>query len=203
MPGRVCEARDGTIWVFERDVAKESANDYNHPLLQQYSFETGLLHSYLSRELVALHTHGAVGGGGPNGSFLVCGKDHILLYLNKTNEYMEVDPSTQSLQRWKMDMTPLAEAKVTGLDITENGHVYASLYEVQEGAERKTHGLFELRTERGEATARWVAVGGTLNSHREGETVPKNTFWRLWAEGDDLIVGRQYDADFSWVRVIR
>ena len=202
--GRVCEASDGTIWTFERDMLKESANEHDYPLVQQYDFEKGLLHSYLSRKLVALETHAAVGGGGPNGSFLVCGKDRILLYLNQTNEYIEIDPSTQSLQRWKMDMTPLAQAKVTGLDITKNGHVYASLYEVQTDTQRKTHGLFELQREPGKATGKWIALAGTLNSHREGEAVPQNTFWRLWgAEGDDLIIGRQYDAEFSWVRLIR
>ena len=204
MASRVCEADDGTIWTFERDVLKESENDHHYPLVQQYSFEKGLLHSYLARELVGLNPHAVVGGGGPNGSFLICGKDRILLYLNQTNEYIEIDPSTQSLQRWKMDMTPLAQAKVTGLGITENGHVYASLYEVQTETETKTHGLFELQREPNKATAKWIALAGTLNSHREGETVPENTFWRLWsAEGDDLIIGRQYDAEFSWVRVIR
>ena len=202
--GRVCEARDGTIWTFERDMLKESANEYDYPLVQQYDFEKGLLHSYLSRNLVALDPHGAVGGGGPGGSFLVCGKDRILLYLNQTNEYVEIAPSTQGLQRWKMEMTPLPQAKVTGLDITENGHVYASLYEVQTETQTKTHGLFELQREPGNATAKWIAFPETLNSHREGEAVPANTFWRLWgAEGDDLIIGREYDAEFSWVHVIR
>jgi hypothetical protein len=103
-----------------------------------------------------------------------------------------------------MDRTPLAPAKVAGLDITENGHAYASLYEVQPETGRKIHGLFELQREPGTATAKWIALPGTLNSHREGESVAENTVWRLWgADGEDLIVGRQYDAEFSWVRVIR
>ena len=101
-------------------------------------------------------------------------------------------------------MAPLKQAKVTGFAVTENGRVYASLYEVQPESERKTRGLFELRAEPGKATAKWVVVTGTLNSHREGESVEKDTFWRLWgAEGDDLIIGQQYDAEFSWARVIR
>ncbi len=203
MAGRVCEAADGTIWTFERDILKESENDRNYPLVQQYSFEKDVLHSFLPRELVGLNSRAVVGGGGPNGSFLVCGKDRILIYLNQTNEFKEIDSSTYILQRWKMDTTPLAQAKVTGLDITENGHVYASLYELQTETERKTHGLFELNREPGKTTAKWLALAGTLNSHTEGENVPENTFWRLWGtEGDDLIIGRQYDAEFSWVRVI-
>lgn len=204
MAGRICQASDDTVWTFERDVNKESANDLTYPLVQQYSFEAGSLNSYLSRESVALRAHAVAAGGGPNGSFLVCGKHQISLYLNQTNEYIQIDVDTRSLQRWKMDMGPLAQARVTGFAVTENGRVYASLYEVQPESDRKTRGLFELRAEPGKATAKWVVVTGTLNSHREGETVAKDTFWRLWgAEGDDLIIGQQYDAEFSWVRVVR
>jgi hypothetical protein len=198
--GHVCEAGDGTIWTFETDVLKESANEQNYSLVQQYSFEKGLLHSYLSRELVALKHIGSPGGS----SILVCGKKHISLYLMQINEYIEIDPATESLQRWEMDMTPLPHARVTGLVVTESGHIYASLYEVQTETERKTHGLFELQTEQGNPTAKWAAIRGTLNTHLEGEPVPKDTFWRLWgSEGNDLIIGRQYDAEFSWVQVIR
>jgi hypothetical protein len=202
--GRVCQASDDTIWVYGRDPSKESANDLTYPLVRQYSLEKGLLSSYLPRETVALLKHAVVGGGGPSGSFLVCGKKQISLYLNQTNEYILINPDTQSLQRWMMDMAPLAQAKVTGFAVTENGRVYASLYELEPESERKTHGLFELRSEPEKGMAKWVAVTGTLNSHREGEAVDKGTFWRLWgAEGNDLIIGQQYDSAFTWVRVIR
>ena len=203
IPGRVCQASDDTIWVFGRDAEKESASDLTYRLVRQYSFEKGLLRSYLPRESIALRKHAMVGGGGPNGSFLVCGENQISLYLNQTNEYIQINTDTQTLQRWKMDMAPLAQAKVTGFAVTENGRVYASLYELQPASERKTHGLFELRAEPEKEIATWVAVTGTLNSHREGEAVAKGTFWRLWGtEGNDLIIGQQYDAEFSWVRVI-
>jgi hypothetical protein len=203
IPGRVCQGSDDTIWVFGRDPEKESANDLTYLLVRQYSFEKGLLSSYLPRESIALRKHAMVGGGGPNGSFLVCGENQISFYLNQTNEYIQINPDTQTLQRWKMDMAPLAQAKVTGFAVTENGRVYASLYELEPASERKTHGLFELRAEPEKEIATWVAVTGTLNSHREGEAVAKGTFWRLWgAEGNDLIIGQQYGAEFSWVRVI-
>ena len=203
IPGRVCQASDDTIWVFGRDPEKESANDLTYPLVRQYSFEKGLLSSYLPRDSVGLREHAMVGGGGPNGSFLVCGENQISLYLNQTNEYIRINLDTQTLQRWKMDMAPLAHAKVTGFAVTEDGRVYASLYELEPASERKTHGLFELRAEQKKETAAWVAVTGTLNSHREGEAVAKGAFWRLWgAESDDLIIGQQYDAECTWVRVI-
>jgi hypothetical protein len=202
---RICKASDGTIWTLGRDVRKESAHDGNYPLVRQYNFESGLLHSYLSRSLVDFRHSGAIGGGeGPNGTFLVCGKDRISLYLNETNEYIEIDPSTESLKRWEMDMAPLAEARVTGLAVTDKGRVYASLFEVQQETETKTHGLFELRTEPGTSVGKWIVVDGTLNTHREGDAVPKGTFFRLWgADRDDLVIRRQEnDPDMSWVRVV-
>ncbi|HEY6268034.1 MAG TPA: hypothetical protein VIX11_07040 [Candidatus Acidoferrum sp.] len=201
---RICTASDDTIWTLGRDVQKESAQDRDYPLVRQYSFEKGLLHNYLSRALVDFRHSGGLGGGeGPNGTFLVCGKDRISLYLNETNEYIEIDPSTESLKRWEMDMTPLGGARVTGLAVTGKGPVYASLFEVQAETETKTHGLFELRTEAGESVGKWIVVNGTLNAHLEVETVPKGAFFRAWgADSDDLVIRRQYDADMSWVRVI-
>ena len=204
LAARICRASDDTIWTLGRDVQKESAHDGDYPLVRQFSFEKGLLHSYLSRSLVDFRHSGALGGGeGTNGTFLVCGKDRISLYLNETNEYIEIDPSTESLKRWEMDMTPLAEARVTGLAVTGKGRVYASLFEVQAETQTKTDGLFELRTEPGTSVGKWIVVSGTLNSHLEGESVPKGAFFRLWgADNDDLVIRRQYDADLSWVRVI-
>ncbi len=204
LAARICRASDDTIWTLGRDVQKESAHDGDYPLVRQFSFEKGLLHSYLSRSLVDFRHSGALGGGeGTNGTFLVCGKDRISLYLNETNEYIEIDPSAESLKRWEMDMTPLAGARVTGLAVTGKGRVYASLFEVQAETEAKTHGLFELRMEAGASVGKWIVVSETLNAHLEGETVPKGAFFRVWgADSDDLVIRRQYDADMSWVRVI-
>jgi len=105
---------------------------------------------------------------------------------------------------WRCNsLSPLEGASVTELAATEDGHIYASLYEVNDTTQTKTHGLFELRAERGKASASWVPVAGTLNAHREGEFVPNDAFYRLWAKGNDLIIGRQNAAQFSWVKVIR
>jgi len=41
--GRVCEASDGTIWTYGYEVAKESADDHNYFLVEQYNFEKGVL----------------------------------------------------------------------------------------------------------------------------------------------------------------
>ncbi len=201
---RMCTASDGTVWTLGRDSHKESAHEGDYPLVRQYSFEKGLLHSYLSRSLVDFRNQGAMGGGeGPNGTFLVCGKDRVSLYLNETNEYFEIDPSRESLKRWKMAMAPLPGGRVTGLAVTDKGRVYASLFEVQDERDTKTHGLFELRVEPSASVGKWILVNGTLNSQPRVEDAPKSSFFRLWgADNEDLVIRRLFDADMAWVRVI-
>jgi hypothetical protein len=200
---RMCTASDSTVWTLGRDSEKESEHEGDYPLVRQYSFEKGLLHSYLSRSLVDFRREGVTGGGeGINGTFLVCGKDRISLYLNETNEYFEIDPSKATLKRWKMAMGPLAGARVTGLAVTDKGRVYASLFELQEEGDTKTHGLFELRAEPSASVGKWIVVNGTLNSQPRVEDAPKGSFFRLWgADGEDLVIRRLFDADMSWVRV--
>jgi hypothetical protein len=201
---RMCTASDGTVWTLGRDPEKESAHEGDYPLVRQYSFEKGLLHSYLSRSLVDFRHEGVTGGGeGINGTFLVCGKDRISLYLNETNEYFEIDPTREALKRWKMAMAPLAGARVTGLAVTDKGRVYASVFAIQEESDTKTHGLFELRAEPDASVGKWIVVNGTLNSQPRIEDAPKGSFFRLWgADNEDLVIRRLFDADMSWVRVI-
>jgi hypothetical protein len=201
---RMCKASDGTVWTLGRDSEKESEHEGDYALVRQYSFEKGLLHSYLSRSLVDFRHQGVTGGGeGINGTFLVCGKDRISLYLNETNEYFEIDPSRESLKRWEMSMAPLAGARVTGLAVTDKGRVYASLFEVQEDSDTKTHGLFELLAEPNASVGKWIVVNGTLNSQPRVEDAPKGSFFRLWgADNEDLVIRRLGEADMSWVRVI-
>src|ERR1700730_3673347 len=201
---RMCKASDGTAWTLGRDPKKESEHEGDYPLVRQYSFETGLLHSYLSRSSVNFRPEGATGGGeGPSSTFLVCGKDRISLYLNETNEYFEIDPSGGSLKRWEMAVAPIRGARVTGLAVTDRGRVYASLFAIQEESDTKTHGLFELRAEPDASVGKWIVVNGTLNSQPRTEDAPKGSFFRLWgADNEDLVIRCLFDADMSWVRVI-
>jgi hypothetical protein len=124
---RMCQANDGTVWTLGRDPEKEGNHETEYALVRQYSFEKGLLHSYLSRSLVDFRVEGVMGGGeGPAGTFLACGEDRVSGFLNETNEYFEIDPSKESLKRWRMAKAPFAQARVTGLAVTDKGRVYAS-----------------------------------------------------------------------------
>jgi hypothetical protein len=100
---------------------------------------------------------GATGGGeGPSGTFLVCGKDRISVYLNETNEYFEIDPSREILNRWKMAMAPLAAARVKGLAVTDKGRVYASLFELQEEGRKATRKPMDYSDCEPNQTNRWA-----------------------------------------------
>jgi hypothetical protein len=201
---RMCQATDGTVWTLGRDPEKEGNHETDYALVGQYSFEKGLLHSYLSRALVNFQHEGVIGAGeGPDGTLLACGKDRIAGFLDETNEYFEIDPVKESLKRWEMERAPLAGARVTGLAVTDKGRVYASLFELREEGDTKTHGLFELRADPSVSAGKWALVGGTLNTQRRVEDAPKGSFFRLWgADGEELVIRRLFDADMTWVRVI-
>jgi len=204
MARRMCEASDHTVWTLGRDQEKEYAHDDSYPLVQQYSFEKGLLHSYLSKAAAGLSNTQMVGLSSKSGGLLVCGRERISLYFNETNEYIEIDPSTDSLKRWKMNAKPFAQGMVSQLAVTEKGRVYASLFEDRqtETERRFWRGLFELRLEPNFGSGRWSLVNGALDSY-DPEDPPKDAFFKLWgADGEDLVIRRLYDADMSWVRVI-
>jgi hypothetical protein len=140
---RVCRASDGTIWTLGRDSAKESEHQLDYDIVRQYSFEKGLLHSYIPRSSVDFQAEGATGAGeGEAGAFLVCGKHRISVFLNETKEYFEIDLSKETATRWKIVMSPLDGGRVTGLAVTDSGRVYASLFEIRDDVDTKTHGLF-------------------------------------------------------------
>lgn len=204
LAARMCRAADGSIWTLGRDSVKESGRQLDYEIVRQYSFEKGLLHSYLPRSSVNFQSEGATGAGeGEAGAFLVCGKDRISVFLNETKEYFEIDPSKEILKRWKVAMSPLDGGRVTGLAVTDAGRVYASLFEIEDDVDAKTHGLFELQVDTKPSAGRWIPVGGTLNTQPRLEDAPRGSFFRLWgADRDALVIRRLFDADMQWVRVV-
>ena len=202
--GNVCEASDHTIWTLGSDRDKEPKQDDNFALVQHYSFEKGLLHGYLSKTDSGLSDTHALGVGFPGAGLLVCGKESISLYLNDTNEYIQIDPVTETLKRWKMNEEPLPKGTFTGFAVTEKGRVYASLFEDwrTETDWKFRRGLFELRLEPNSGSGKWTVVNGTFTS-LDPELVLDGIFFKLWgADGNDLVIRRLHEADMSWVRVI-
>jgi hypothetical protein len=204
LAARMCQTADGSVWTLGRDSAKESENQLDYDIVRQYSFEKGLLQGYIPRSSVNFQSKGASGAGeGEAGAFLVCGKDRISAFLNETKEYFEIDPSKETLKRWKVAMSPLDGGRVTGLAVTDAGRVYASLFEIKDDVDTKTHGLFELQVDTKASAGRWNPVTGTLNTQPRLEDAPKGSFFRLWgADGDALVIRRLFDADIQSVRVV-
>ncbi len=204
LAARMCRATDGTIWTLGRDSVKESDRQLDYDIVRQYSFENGLQHSYVPRSSVNFQSEGATSGGeGEAGAFLVCGNDRISVFLNETKEYFEIDPSKQIVKRWKIAMSPLDGGRVTGLAVTDAGRTYASLFEIKEDVDKKTHGLFELQVDTKGSAGRWTLVSGTLNTQPRLEDAPKGSFFRLWgADGNALVIRRFFDADMQWVQVV-
>ena len=125
------------------------------------------------------------------------------MFLNETKEYFEIDPSKETLKRWKVAMSPLDGGRVTGLAVTDAGRVYASLFEIKDDVDTETHGLFELQVDTKASAGRWNPVTGTLNTQPRLEDAPKGSFFRLWgADGDALVIRRLFDADIQSVRVV-
>jgi hypothetical protein len=202
----ICEADDHTIWTLGRDQEKDKAHDNSYPLVEQYSFESGLLHGYLSKADSGVSNSGLLGASGASkfGGFLVCGSGHISLYLNETNEYIEIDPSAGSLKRWKMEIKPLPDGLADGLAVTDKGRVYVSLFEDRhtETDWKFRRGLFEVRLDQSSGLGKWSLVNGTFSSS-DPENIPDGIFFKLWgADGEDLVIRRLHEADMSWVRVI-
>lgn len=201
MASRMCGQSDDTIWAFGRDLTKERENQ-SYFMLRQYSSEGTLLHGYLSRDSVAINTHGVNFGGGRTGAYLDCGANVISLYLNQSDEFVQVNTTQEGVQRWHMDMTVLPEGKVNGLGLLSNGCAYASLHAEVYG-KSDAWGLYVLQVEAGKEQGSWIPVTDTVHSRKWNEEPAPNSFWNLrGAEGDELVIKRYiYSGEFQWVRV--
>lgn len=195
-PSMVCASADGTLWSFGREL--DTREDF--AMLRQYSLEGGLLRQFLPRSSFPPRSSPAAISGGFQGSFLHCAKDRVALYVNQTDEYVQLTFSDHVLQRWVLDMSSVGRAKVSGFAVTDAGHVYASLDEQYTGGDPGLTGLYELDTRAGTSTARWVPVNGTVGLLDRKQGIPRGSFMRLWGtDGQNLIISRSGDFGFSWV----
>lgn len=202
---RMCEAQDGTIWTLGRDV-HDGKVQRESEVLRQYGFEKGLLHSYLPQVSVeaVVPPRSKEPWFEPSETYVRCGKDKVSVYLEFTDEYVEVDTSTFELKRWKLDMTAVPQEKASGLAVTEDGRVYASFGPSWMGG--NIRGLYQIEAEPGNPIARLLPVAGTIKLLERGKQAPSGTIFRLWgADGNQLVLWRVDEpngAFASWVDVI-
>jgi hypothetical protein len=201
---QMCEAPDGTIWTLGRDV-KDGEVQRESEVLRQYSFAKGLLHSYLPQVSVeaVVPPRSKTPWFVPFGSYVRCGKDKVSVYLEFTDEYVEVDTSTFELKRWKLDMTAVPHEKASGLAVTEDGRVYASFEPSWMDGHENIRGLYQVKAEPENPVARLLPVAGTISVLERGKKPPPGTIILLWgADGNQLVLWRAGEPDVSWVDVI-
>lgn len=192
--GMICASPDGTVWAFGVDVEKHDAQQ-NYNMLRQFSFERGQLHEFVGRRSFATRFPPSEDSGGGQGSFLRCGKDKVGLYVNLTNEYIEMDLTASRGQRWQVDMTGMEKTIVTGLGITDDGRLLATLGDGHGGPSSTGHfGLFELEFDKEIRTAHWEQVPGAGGQYASRADIPNGVVSRLWGvQDDDLAVWRKGD----------
>jgi hypothetical protein len=202
-PEQICEAPDGTVWSLGKAVRPDGAPVPDTEIVRHYSFEKGLLHSFLPESTV----EGLMNSDRPwfvsFGSFLRCGKEKVSIYLKFTDEYAEINTSTFELQRWKLDQSVVQQGKASGLAITDDGRVYASFSAHGMSGPSGLTGLYQVQAEPGYPIARLLPIAGTINLFEQHKERPAGAFLRLWgADGNQLVVGRVEERDMSWVNVL-
>lgn len=201
-PHKVCEATDGTVWTLGYDLNFRDSPDADKNALRHYSFEKGLLGSFVSLDSISKSRDVSLQISDPRGSYLRCGKDRVSVYLGSAAQYIEVDASTEKLVRWKVDLSPAVGGETNGFAVTEEGRIFLGIDNFSEDKKR-THGLYELKTKTGTSVATLIPVDGTLTAHDQNHMPPDATFDRLWgADGDELVVHRHGDGwGISWAKV--
>ena len=208
-PHQVCEATDSTVWVLGyetnyryepnyREVADEEKN-----LLRHYSFERGLLGSFVSLGSISKSREVSMQVARPDKTFLRCGKDHVAVLLAATAEYIEIDTSTEKLSRWKIVLPPGLGEKTSGFAVTEEGRSFVGLSDFSDQDNMRTTRLYELKADSGTPVATLVPVAGTITRYDPSKIAPDGTFLYLWgADGNELVMQREGDGwGLSWAKV--
>jgi hypothetical protein len=202
-PEQICDAPDGTIWSLGKSLSANDGQEHDTNVLRHYSFEKGLLHSYLPEDTVKAQWNSDRPWFSPFGSYLRCGKDKISVYLKFSDEYVEVDTSSFELKRWMLDESAVQHEKADGLAITENGNLYASFSAHATSRPAGLTGLYQIKAKSGNSIAKLIPVAGSISFTDGKNRPPSGTVIRLWgADGNQLVVWRIDERDMSWVDVI-
>jgi hypothetical protein len=208
-PRLVCEATDSTVWVvgyetnYRHDPNYRDVSDEEKNVLRHYSFEKGLLGSFVSLGSISKSRNVSMQVARPDKTFLRCRKDHVAVLLWASGEYIEIDTSTEKLSRWKVALPPGLGEKTSGFAVTEEGRSFVGLSDFSDQDNMRTTGLYELKADSGTPVATLVPVVGTITKYDPSEIAPDGTFFYLWgADGNELVMQRQGDGwGLSWAKV--
>jgi hypothetical protein len=208
-PNQVCEATDSTVWVlgyetaYRYDPNYRDVSDEEKNVLRHYSFEKGLLGSFVSVGSISKSRSVSMQVARPDQAFLRCGKDRVAVLLGAIAEYIEIDTSTEKLSRWRVVLPLGFHGKARGFAVTEEGRSFVGLSDCCVQEKKITRGLYELKANSGTSVATLVPVEGTVTEYDPEEIIPGGTFFQLWgADGNELVVERAGDGwGLSWARV--
>jgi len=203
-PEQICEAPDGTVWTLGDPRDADGKQQHDADILRQYSFEKGLLHSFLPERTAEALVRSKTPWFNPFGSYVRCGKNKVSVYLEFTKEYVEVDTATLALNRWKLDLDLTQYREGDGMAVTEDGRVYLGLQVVQ--GRPLFRGLYQIKAVPGHPMAELMPVSGAVSPLKPGEVPPAGSFVMLWgADGKQLVVWRAEDngSTMSWVNVVQ
>ncbi len=197
---RVCEASDGTVWALGHAMDLRDSPQADKNVLRHYSFELGLLETFVSFDSIS-----EVPGAYPGILNPSCGKDRVLIYLAPAAQYIEVDASTERLTRWSVDMSSVVGSNTRGFAVTDEGRIFLAFVNDPDPNGERKHGLYELKATPGSPIASLSVVDGTVTTFDSHKAVPDGTILRLWgADGNSVVVSRQGDDywGLSWANVL-
>jgi hypothetical protein len=192
VPTCICAASDGTVWALGRELGKDERHE-DFTMLRHFSFATGLLGEYLPRssfqtaiDPAAVATTSSVGGF--QATYLRCAGNRADLYVNVSNEFIQVDPSTNDVRRWPVAISKVGDAVPSGFAVTSAGRVFTSLRTVP-GVQPALSGIYELEAGDADATAHFVPVGGMAGVSAARNALRGAAAGQLWgADGENLVI---------------
>jgi hypothetical protein len=207
-PHEVCEAGDDTVWILDEspcryDLDYRYVSDDEKNVLRHYSFEKGLLGSFVSLDSISESRDVSLQIAHPRKSFLRCGKDRVSVLLWAAGQYIEVDSSSEKVTRWNVAVSSGVKEKPGGFAVTDDGRKFVGLSDFNDQDNLRTTGLYELKADSGTPVATLVPVAGTITKYDPSKIAPDGTFFYLWgADGNELVMQRQGDGwGLSWARV--
>jgi hypothetical protein len=202
-PQQVCEAEDSTVWVLGYGSNNHVSAQADKNVLRHYSFEKGLLSSFVSLDSISKARDASLHVASSRKSFLTCSKDRVSVLFWSAAQYIEIDPATEKLTRWKVAASFRPGEKASGFAVTDGGRRFLGLSNCCDQDKKITHGLYELKADAASSVATLLPVEGGVTKYGPDEIAPDGVFLYLWgADGNDLVVQRQGDGwGLSWARV--
>jgi hypothetical protein len=173
-PANICDGGNGTVWSFG-DLGADPNVSQTGNLLRQFDLHNGLLKELLPRSTFGQTTSPpALQATLGHGTYMRCLATKVALYSGASNQYIELDTTTNSLSRFSIARSA-ADLLVKGFAVTDHGDAYTCL--ADSSGPEALQGLFRLQLDAKSGHARWVPVSSAAG-----------VIGRLWgADGEYLV----------------